>query len=164
MSNPTILSAFAGLAALAIAAVSPADAATTVKVSLWDKGADMAMPTDLLYATPGIDLSKATMGIVVQPNTARAGVISFHVTNGSKDTVHETIVMYREDPTQPLPYLTDENRVDEDRAGDKGEVSELEPGASGTLTIPLEPGTYLLICNVPGHFAAGMWTVFTVTP
>ncbi|WP_246737702.1 hypothetical protein [Nordella sp. HKS 07] len=22
----------------------------------------------------------------------------------------------------------------------------------------------MLICNVPGHFATGMWTEFTVTP
>jgi uncharacterized cupredoxin-like copper-binding protein len=74
------------------------------------------------------------------------------------------IVMYLEDPTSPLPFLTDENRVDEDKAGDKGEVSELEPGASGSLTVNLKAGTYLLICNVAGHYAAGMWTVFTVKP
>jgi uncharacterized cupredoxin-like copper-binding protein len=165
MKNPRkILFAFAGLAALALAAASPANAATTVKVSLWDKGADMAMPTDLLYATPGIDLTKATMGITAEPATAKPGVVSFHVTNDSKDTVHEMIVMYLDDPTKPLPYLADENRVDEDKAGDKGEVSELEPGASGSLTVTLKAGTYLLICNVAGHYAAGMWTVFTVAP
>ena len=43
------------------------------------------------------------------------------------------------------------------------EVSELDPGASGSLTVALQPGKYLLICNVPGHYASGMWTEFTVT-
>ena len=73
------------------------------------------------------------------------------------------IVMFLQDPTKPLPYIDAENRVDEDKAGDKGEVSELDPGKSGALTVPLKAGKYLLICNVPGHYGAGMWTEFTVT-
>ena len=140
-----------------------ASAATVVTVDLWDKGADMKMPMDLAYATPGLDMSKATMGIKLSRASAPAGVVTFKVTNTSKDTVHEMIVMYMADPTKPLPYIDKESRVDEDKAGDKGEVSELDPGASGSLTVALKPGKYLLICNVVGHFAAGMWTEFEVT-
>ena len=33
-----------------------------------------------------------------------------------------------------------------------GEVSELDPGKSGTLTLTIKPGKYLLVCNVPGHY------------
>jgi uncharacterized cupredoxin-like copper-binding protein len=73
------------------------------------------------------------------------------------------IVMYMADPSTALPYIAAESRVDEDKAGDKGEVSELDPGASGSLTVALKPGKYLLICNVPGHYAAGMWAPFEVT-
>ena len=43
-----------------------------------------------------------------------------------------------------------------------GEVSELDPGKSGTLTLKLDPGTYMLFCNIPGHYMAGMWTTVTV--
>jgi uncharacterized cupredoxin-like copper-binding protein len=64
------------------------------------------------------------------------------------------VVMYLADP---------DKKVDEDKAGDKGEVSEFDPGKSGALTVNLKPGKYLLICNVPGHFAAGMWSPFEVT-
>ena len=78
------------------------------------------------------------------------------------DPVHEMIVMYLAEPGKPLPYLEAENRVDEDKAGDKGEVSELDPGKSGSLTVELKAGKYLLICNVPGHYGAGMWAEFTV--
>jgi uncharacterized cupredoxin-like copper-binding protein len=151
----------AGLVLAAMATV--ASAATVVNVDLWDKGADMTMPTDLMYGTPGLDLSKATMGIKVDPKSAPAGDVTFNVTNSSKDTIHEMIVMYLADPSKPLPYIENESRVDEDKAGDKGEVSELDPGQSGSLTVKLDPGKYLLICNVPGHYAAGMWTEFDVT-
>ena len=134
-----------------------------VGVGLSDKGANTEMPTGLFYAAPGLDLSKATMVMKLSRKSAPAGMVTFNVMNSSKDTVHEMIVMYLQDPSKPLPYIDAENRVDEDKAGDKGEVSELDPGKSGSLTVPLQPGKYLLICNVPGHYAAGMWTEFEVT-
>jgi uncharacterized cupredoxin-like copper-binding protein len=144
-------------------AASIASAAAVVSVDLWDKGAATAMPTDQMYGSPSLDVSKASMGIKAKPDTVHTGIVKFNVTNSSKDTIHEMIVMYLADPSKPLPYISAENRVDEDKAGDKGEVSELDPGKSGSLTVTLQPGKYLLICNVPGHFAAGMWTEFTVT-
>lgn len=144
-------------------AATAASAATVVDVSLWDKGAATSMGMGMAYATPGLDMSKATMGIKASPAVAKAGVVTFHVTNSSTDTIHEMIVMYLADPTKPLPYVAADSRVDEDKAGDKGEVSELDPGASGALTVVLKPGKYLLICNVAGHYAAGMWTEFEVT-
>jgi Sulfocyanin (SoxE) domain len=39
----------------------------------------------------------------------------------------------------------------------------LKPETSGKLTLNLKPGPYLLMCNQPGHWHAGMWTKFTVT-
>ena len=162
----TMRAAALGLASITMLAAVPTvgQAATTIHVSLWDKGADVPMMTGLEYGTPGIDLSKATMGIKVSQDSAPHGIVAFKVTNDSKDTVHEMIVMQLKHPGQPLPYIENEKRVDEDKAGDKGEVSELDPGHSGSLTLNLQPGEYLLICNVPGHYAAGMWTEFTVTP
>jgi uncharacterized cupredoxin-like copper-binding protein len=31
-------------------------------------------------------------------------------------------------------------------------------------TIDLTPGKYLFVCNIPGHFKQGMYTVVTVKP
>jgi uncharacterized cupredoxin-like copper-binding protein len=149
---------------LMIGSAGTVQAAALVQVSLWDKGANVQMPIGLAYAAPGLDVAKATMGIKALPDTVKAGKVTFKVTNDSKDTVHEMIVMYLANPGKPLPYIEAESRVDEDKAGDKGEVSELEPGKSGALTVDLKAGKYLLICNVPGHYGAGMWTEFTVSP
>ena len=158
-----------GRYALALGAVmalgawaTSASAATVVTIQLWDK-AGMEMGTGMTYQAPGLDLSKATMGVKLSRASAPAGVVSFKVTNDSKATVHEMIVMYLADPTQPLPYIDKDMKVDEDKAGDKGEVSELDPGKSGELTVALKPGKYVLICNVAGHFGAGMWAPFEVT-
>ena len=153
-----------GTAMLIAASTGSVWAASLVQVSLWDKGASTEMPMGLAYAAPGLDMTKATMGMKVSPGAAKAGKVTFKVKNDSKDTVHEMIVMFLADPKKPLPYIDAENRVDEDKAGDKGEVSELDPGKSGSLTVDLKAGKYLLICNVPGHYGAGMWAEFAVKP
>ena len=41
--------------------------------------------------------------------------------------------------------------------------TELSPGTAGTLTATLPPGSYELVCLMPGHYAAGQHTTFTVT-
>ncbi len=64
---------------------------------------------------------------------------------------------------RPLPYDSDDQRVIEDKIKSLGETEEMQPGTSKDLTLDLKPGTYLLLCNVAGHYAAGMWTTLTVT-
>ncbi|MFZ5790193.1 MAG: hypothetical protein ACOY3L_05795 [Pseudomonadota bacterium] len=148
--------------AAAAAMTAPSQAAgTVVHVTLWDKGADAAMPTNLGMDMGG-KMSMATMGIKAAPDSIKAGEVTFEVKDTSKDTIHEMIVARLVDPAKPLPYVANENRVDEDRAGDLGEVSELDPGSSGALKLKLKPGTYILYCNVPGHYMAGMWTLLRV--
>ena len=88
--------------------------------------------------------------------------VTFDVLNASKDTIHEMIVSPINGPDVSLPYVANEGRVNEDASGDLGEVSELDPGRAGSLTIELKPGYYALFCNVPGHFTAGMWTMIQV--
>jgi uncharacterized cupredoxin-like copper-binding protein len=39
----------------------------------------------------------------------------------------------------------------------------INPGAISWASVNLKPGTYELICNLPGHYAAGMYTTLTVS-
>jgi hypothetical protein len=43
------------------------------------------------------------------------------------------------------------------------EVENLLPGSRSSLTVNVGPGTYLVMCNLPGHYEAGMWAYLTVT-
>jgi len=140
----------------------PAHAGTVVSVTLWDAGADLTMVDDMRIGDHP-DLSSAPMRIKVSRTTVPAGQITFKVMNASQDLVHEMIVGSLANPEMGLPYLEDSGRVDEDQPGvHLGEVPELEPGQSGTLTMMLKPGTYVLFCNLPGHYATGMWNILTV--
>lgn len=43
------------------------------------------------------------------------------------------------------------------------EVEDILPGSTLTLDLDLEPGDYVIICNLPGHYEMGMVTKLTVT-
>ena len=71
------------------------------------------------------------------------GEVTFDVKNVSKDTIHEMIIAELSNPSKPLAYLSNENRVDEDAGTDHlGEVSELDPGAGGARRPNPQPGDY----------------------
>lgn len=153
-------------AAISITAfVSPALADTTIKVKLADVGGMMDM-SKMLEMKMGMgmhgDMHMAMMSIEVDKVSVAAGKVTFDVTNVSKETIHEMLVSPITGPDVTLPFNATENRVDEEASGDLGEVSELEPGKSGSLTLELKPGLYVLFCNIPGHFNAGMWTTIEV--
>lgn len=158
-------------ALIAVLGTSAARAAdTTIQVSLWDKGSDSMMlePMPMMgmgkgQGMSGGDMMKAMMGIKLDVTTISAGKATFEVTNDSKDIIHEMVLSPIASLDVTLLYITDEYKIDEDAAGHLGEVAELDPGKSGSLTVDLEPGLYLLYCNIPGHFINGMWAVLTVT-
>jgi uncharacterized cupredoxin-like copper-binding protein len=93
-----------------------------------------------------------------------AGSVTFDVTNWSRSVVHELVVVAVDSPTAPLPYDYNSWRVVEDQIKVAGDSGELSPSASKTLELKLAPGNYLLICNLAGHYAAGMALPLTVTP
>jgi len=141
---------FAGtLLGMAVGFATPAFANTTVKVTLMD---------------PSTDSSVSGMKIVATPNTVKAGVVTFQDTNASKALVHEMILIREPADGKDMPYDAKKQRVIEAKIKSLGEVSELDPGKSGKLTVTLKPGNYLLLCNQASHYMAGMSTPFTVTP
>ena len=143
-------------------------AGTVIKVSLWDKGAmSMGMVgkgpmMGMAMGTPGSHMSMGPMGIKVSTHAAKAGQVTFAVTNDSTQMVHEMVLSPVKDDKTPLPYDKAGQKVDEDAAGHLGEVAELEPGKKGALTVDLKPGKYILYCNIPDHYILGMWTLITV--
>jgi uncharacterized cupredoxin-like copper-binding protein len=103
------------------------------------------------------------MRMTATPDSVKAGRVTIHATNKSRILVHESIVVLSPASGATLPYDDKEGRVIEKQIKALGEVSDLPPGKSGSLTVRLVPGNYLLICNQPNHYKAGMWTKLTVT-
>lgn len=146
----------------ACAANALADTGTVIKVTMWDKGPSAEMATDEGLGMAHASMADSTMGLKLSKKTATAGEVTFKVTNTSKETVHEMLVVPAPADGKGLPYDAKDAKFDEDGAGSLGEVEELDPGKSGELTLSLKPGKYILSCNVANHFANGMWVTFTV--
>jgi uncharacterized cupredoxin-like copper-binding protein len=107
------------------------------------------------------------MGVYVSATSVKAGEVVFDVTNAATSTVEHEMLVVLLTPAQladpkSLPMRKGESRFDEDAVKDFGEVSELQPGATGSLTLTLAPGHYMLVCNVAGHYQAGMDTIIDV--
>ncbi len=103
------------------------------------------------------------MSLRANVTSVKAGKVTFDVTNLSRSIVHEMIVVAVENPNAPLPYDYNTGQIPEKQVKMLGETDEMPPNSEKTITLDLKPGAYLLICNVPGHYAAGMWTPLTVT-
>ena len=149
------------LSSIAVTGFISSSVTTVVNVSLWDKAAQTELPKGLALGENG-NMKTAPLGIKIDRKSVQAGKVIFRVKNNSKDMVHEMIVAPVTDPSNPLPYIAKDERVDEEAARDLGEVSELDPGKSGELSLDLAPGAYVLFCNVPDHMEAGMWVLLTV--
>lgn len=152
---------------LLLASNQAAFAETVVKVALWDKGEASMDGMDTMkpmgMAMPGAMMDMATMGITVDAVEIPAGEVTFKVINESPNFYHAVTISPVAGPSRELPYLKDKMMVDEEAAGITARAKELRPGTSGSVTVDLQPGTYILYCNIAGHYAMGMWTLITVT-
>jgi len=112
-----------------------------------------------------VDVSLTTYKITLSTDSVKAGDVVFHVTNDATDLVHEFVIFKADLPEDQLP-LTGENIVDEAGAGITfmNEVEDVEQGTSKDLTVTLESGRYVLVCNTAenNHYTRGMHIVFTV--
>ncbi len=141
-------------------------AGTVVDVTLFNAGGPM-------MGGQGMDggaVRGAMMRLTTSAATVARGTVSFAVTNAGSIN-HELVVL-------PLPAgqipgtraIRGDAKVDEGTS--LGEASNtcgagsgdgIAPGASSWVTLTLAPGRYELVCNLPGHYAAGMYAQVTVT-
>ena len=111
----------------------------------------------------GVSATLADFSITLDPNSAPAGEVTFDVTNDAEQT-HEFVVFQTDLAADQLP--TDDNG-DVDEAGEGvtlvDEIEDIEGDSSESLTVNLDAGSYVLICNLPGHYQQGMHTSFSAS-
>jgi uncharacterized cupredoxin-like copper-binding protein len=105
----------------------------------------------------------ATLGefyIKLDSKKVDAGNIEFKATDEGQ-LEHEFVVIKTDTPADKLPLA--DGDVDEEAAGEvPGEIPGIQPGATEEVTLTLDPGKYVIICNLPGHYKAGQYTTLTV--
>ena len=107
--------------------------------------------------------------VVPAESSIAAGEVTFEVTNGGPDDVHEFVVFKTDLAPDALPTGED-GSVDEAGEGLEliDEIEDIAVGDAPTLTVSLDAGNYALICNIydeselEAHYQEGMFVGFTV--
>ena len=102
------------------------------------------------------------MKIELDKTAIPGGDVVFNVANHAMTEQHEVILVKLSSPDQVIPLNVKKHRVDESQLKTFGEVADLQPSDTGTLKAQLKSGTYLLLCNIKGHYEAGMAAKLTV--
>jgi uncharacterized cupredoxin-like copper-binding protein len=90
------------------------------------------------------------------PELAR-GTLAITAENKGK-TEHELVLLKTNADPSKLPKKGD-GVSEKDSVG---EIPEVAPGQDGSATFDLKPGKYVMVCNIPGHYDAGMYGTLTV--
>lgn len=108
-----------------------------------------------------VRVTEVDMGMKLDTAVVPAGKVTFVVVNQDKVN-HEAVLLKTDMAPDKLVMLSGQSKVDEAaQAENVGEV-EVEAGTTGSVTIELAPGKYLLICNMVDHYKAGMYSAFEV--
>jgi uncharacterized cupredoxin-like copper-binding protein len=113
------------------------------------------------------------MTLVPAVSTAAAGDVTFVVKNAG--TIEHEMVVLKTDTAfdkipiadsgdPPVPVTSGADKIDEaDNVAETGDPN-LQPGDTRTFVAAgLEPGHYVLLCNIAKHYGLGMRAAFTVT-
>lgn len=92
--------------------------------------------------------------------TVPAGEVTFRI-NNEGPSVHEFVVFKTDLAPGNLP--TSEGKVDEEGLQGLGEKEDVQVGSEEDLTLNLPAGNYVVVCNLPGHYSAGMYASIKTT-
>ena len=116
-----------------------------------------ATPATAAAATGAVTVTSTEFAFAPMAITAKAGALKITLDNKGK-VPHELVVLKSGQAAGSLPVKG--GRVSEKAS--VGEVSETAGGTTKSTTLTLEPGRYVIVCNIPGHYQDGMRGTLTV--
>jgi uncharacterized cupredoxin-like copper-binding protein len=118
-----------------------------------------------------VDVTVQEFAVIPAESSAPAGDVTFDVMNEGPDDVHEFVVFKTDLAPDALPTAAD-GSVDEEGEGVEliDEIEDIAVGDTPTLTVTLDAGSYVFICNIVeeeggetiAHYQQGMRVAFTV--
>lgn len=117
-----------------------------------------------------VEVTLQEWSVIPAQDSAPAGDVTFSVTNDGPEDVHEFVVLRTDLDPGDLP-VDEDGVVDEEGEGIEvvDEIEDLPVGETAELSVTLEAGSYVLLCNIwsedegEAHYTMGMRTAFTAT-
>ena len=104
-----------------------------------------------------INIELTEWKVIVSNVAPQAGPLTLAVKN-TGTIAHDLTILKTDLPADQIPQEAGKAREDGKVTG----TPSLNPGQSTLLTLTLQPGRYVFICNEQGHYALGMHTAVTV--
>ena len=110
-----------------------------------------------------INATLKDFSIALDKSSAAQGEVEFKIKNNGP-SAHEFVVVKTDLDAAKLPYNESDATVDEESSEFQpiDEKEDIDPKKSTELDVTLEPGHYVIFCNVPAHYSQGMRVNFTV--
>lgn len=124
---------------------------------LWAAGGARSWGATQLQRATTLRVQLNEFKVVPSVRRSPAGKVTFVVRNAGR-LDHDFVVLRTDLPAGGLPIVG--SRAKE--VGRRGRIPVFGPGKTRRLSLDLKPGKYVLICNVPGHYKAGMFVGFRV--
>jgi uncharacterized cupredoxin-like copper-binding protein len=110
-------------------------------------------------ATGDVVVTLKDFSLTATPGTFATGAITFGIDNEGP-SVHEFVVLRTDTAAGALPV--ENGVIPEDGIDLIDEVEDIPPGTDASLSVNLDAGAYVLVCNLPAHYEQGMFAAFTV--
>ena len=165
-----VAAAAAGLAVIAVAGPGPWYAPWAASRTTCTAPSLPGQVVNVTVTDMGAMMGGAMMRVWATPASVPAGTVSLRVANTGTVT-HELVVLPLAAGQPPGNRPVGPGRTVSE-AGSLGEASAtcaaghgdgIAPAAASWVTLTLQPGRYELICNLPGHYASGMYTEVDVS-
>ncbi len=132
-----------------------------------DDGSGAAAPTTAATEAAGgaahtdaINVTLSDFAIALSESEAHSDApIEFVVANEG-GTPHNFVIVKTDLAVDALPV--EGGSVDESQVDVAGRIAQFDANSSQTETFSLGAGSYVLICNIPGHYQLGMSIAFTI--
>lgn len=110
----------------------------------------------------GIDVDLGEFSLKPAETTAAAGEVTFNARNAGA-VLHELIVLKTDRNPSRLKTKDSVAIVDGPDLEVVGHAEAIKAGRAQELVVTLEPGRYVLLCNIAAHYQSGMRAGFRVT-
>jgi uncharacterized cupredoxin-like copper-binding protein len=154
-SSLLVVAALASVAAIGCGGDDDGDeAATTAAAETESTGA----------AGGGLTIKMGDFFFDPKDATASSGTVEITAPNVGQ-TEHELVLFSSDADPAALPTAAngevDEDALEKQGGVNAGEIEEVLPGKTKTGSFELAAGKYVMFCNLPGHYAQGMYGSLT---
>jgi uncharacterized cupredoxin-like copper-binding protein len=162
MNLKTVCPLAAIVTVAALTAAGCGGSTKTVTTTVTAPAAAATTDTTAAATTPVTSVDMVMTDFKFAPDNVTVVAGKVPITQKNEGGVKHEFVLLKTDKAADS-FAVKGGEINEEAAGTNvGEIEDVVPGKSKSKTFDLKPGKYVFVCNLPGHYAGGMYGSMTV--